>query len=129
MTVNSIIDFANGNALINFADSSSARWTGGTTLSIWNWDGTAVTGGGNDQLKFGTDNTALTSGQLAQISFYSGSGSGFLGTGIFATSNNGEVVFTAVPEPATIFGAFALVGMIGYRERKRLPFTRAARMA
>ncbi|MEO7931527.1 MAG: hypothetical protein ABIT76_00060 [Chthoniobacterales bacterium] len=36
---------------------------------------------------------------------------------------------TAVPEPSTVFGAVGLVGLIGYNQRKRLPFTRAARTA
>ena len=115
LSANSIIDFGGGNDVINFAASNLATWTGGTTLSIWNWGGSTA-GGGNDQLVFGTNNTALTTSQLAQISFYSGSGSGFLGNGGFVGSL-GEVV--PVPEPSSVATVMGLLGLIGWRERRR----------
>jgi hypothetical protein len=97
LTANSTIDFGSGNSTLNFADSHSIGWTG--TLSIWNWTS------GSDYLIFGIDNSALTSGQLNQISFYSGSGGGtFLGTAAFG--NLGELV--AVPEPSTWVAMAAL---------------------
>lgn len=119
---NSIIDFAGGDSILNFANSSGASWDSTKTLSIWNWGGSTA-GGGNDQLKFGSDSTALTSGQLAQISFFSGAGSGFLGTGQFVGSL-GEVV--PVPEPSSVLIGLAMCGLAGWRERRRLLNNRVA---
>jgi MYXO-CTERM domain-containing protein len=79
-----------------------------------------VTGGGTEQLLFGTDTTtaSLTQAQLNQISFYSDSGTTFLGTGAWATVNDGEVV--PVPEPSTwVIGALALAA-IGFTQRRRI---------
>ncbi len=36
------------------------------------------------------------------------------------SQSSGDFSITAVPEPATIFGALSLVGLLGYRERKRI---------
>lgn len=59
---------------------------------------------------------------LAQINFYSGgNGSVLVGNGSeisFGTpANSFEVV--PVPEPGTIFGGLALLGLVGWRERRR----------
>ena len=94
LTANSIIDFGGGNDVINFGASNLATWTGGAVLSIYNW-GCSTAGGGNDQLKFGSNNTALTTGQLGQISFYSGAGTGFLGTGGVVEAEHQLVVASA----------------------------------
>jgi autotransporter-associated beta strand protein len=115
LTTNSIIDFLGGDAVINFGASNLASWTGGATLSIYNWGGSTA-GGGLDQLLFGSDTTALTAGQLGQISFYSGAGTGFLGAGTFVGSL-GEVV--PVPEPSAVFVALGLVGLAARREMGR----------
>jgi len=116
LTADSVIDFAGGNALINFAASNLASWTGGAFLDIYNWGGLTA-GGGNDQLKFGIDNTALTSGQLGQVRFYDGGfGSNFLGAGTFVGSL-GEVV--PVPEPSSLFVGLALFGLAGWREQRQ----------
>lgn len=112
LTANSVIDFAGGNNRITFAASNVVAWTASTTLSIYNWNGN-YSGGGNDQLKFGTANTALLAGQLSQISFYEGGlGSNLLGTGGFVGAT-GEIV--PVPEPSTVFGAFFLLGAASWR--------------
>ena len=122
LTANSILDFGGGNDVINFGASGGASWTFGTTLSIYNWGGSTA-GGGNDQLKFGIDNTALTSGQLGQISFFSGAGTGFLGNGGFVGSL-GEVV--PVPEPASVATVIGLLGIAGWRERRKANLARQA---
>jgi autotransporter-associated beta strand protein len=122
LTLDSVIDFASGNAVINFGASNLASWMAGETLSIWNWDG-LVTGGGNDRLIFGIDSTALTSGQLGQISFYSGAGTGFLGTGGFVGSV-GEIV--PVPEPSSVATVMGLLGLVGWRERRKAQSARRA---
>ncbi len=122
LAANSIIDFASGNAVLNFGASQLATWAVGTTLSIYNWAG-LTTGGGADQLLFGSDSSSLTSAQLDQISFFSGAGTGFLGTGTFVGSL-GEVV--PVPEPTGTLAALALFGIAGWRERRREQVARRA---
>jgi hypothetical protein len=114
LTTNSIVDFAGGNSIINFGASNLAAWTGGAILSIYNWDG-LYTGGGNDQVLFGSDTTGLTQSQLNQVSFFSGPGSGFLGSAFILS--NGELV--PVPEPSAVFTVLGLLGLVGYRERRR----------
>ena len=51
-----------------FANSSAATWSGGT-LNITGWTGTAGSTGTNGHIFIGSDVTALTSAQLAKISF------------------------------------------------------------
>jgi autotransporter-associated beta strand protein len=97
------IDFGGTAAALVFAKSAGENWNGGT-LGITNYT-TA-----SNSLRFGSDNSGLTSSQLASIIF---EGYG-LGAQIDA---NGFV--TPVPEPATyaaLFGAVALV-VAGYRRR------------
>ena len=109
---NSIIDFgtlAGGNTF-RFDQSSSLAWPG--MLSIYNWTM------GADHLYFGTDDsTGLTSSQLSRISFYSGNGTGFLGTPSFLPGGLGEI---AVPEPSALIVALGLLGWIGWREHRQL---------
>jgi hypothetical protein len=113
----SVIDLSS-TSLLHFAASGGKTWTG--TLAIWNWSGTLVTGGGAEQLLFGNNTTtaSLTQAQLNSISFYSGSGTGFLGTGAWATIGDGEVV--PVPEPSTWIGAALALGAIGFTQRRRI---------
>src|SRR5256714_2873325 len=124
----SIIDLSNGASIIAFANSAlqAANWSG--TLSIYNWTGNTITGNGTDQLYFGTNATGLTPTQLLQISFYSDSGSTFLGFGSWGTDLDGEVVpLAAVPEPGTWIGAALALGAIAFTQRNRL--SRLARRA
>ena len=62
---------------------------------------------------------------LGSISFYNDAG-GLIGTGKEVSFGNGTYSFEVVPvpEPTTIFGALALVGLVGYRERRRLKAAR-----
>jgi len=112
----STVDFGTltGTNNLRFADSTApGLWTSGTTLNIINY--TVDT----DHLFFGTVTGAgVTTDQLGQISFYSGSsvGSGFLGTANYLP--DGEV--SPVPEPSSVATALGLVGLIGFRERRRL---------
>lgn len=113
LSATSIIDMGSGASIIAFADSHLASWTG--TLSIYNWSGTPVTGGGTDQLYFGSTSSGLTVGQLAEIQFYSDAGSTFLGAA--AILSTGEVV--PVPEPATwIAGGLAFLGVACMQRRR-----------
>jgi len=63
------IDFGYNNSgnILQFSNSASQSWTG--TLTVTNWNGTAVTGGGSDQLKFGTNASGLTPTELSDIKF------------------------------------------------------------
>jgi hypothetical protein len=121
LTASSIIDFLGGDAIINFGASNLATWTGGAILSIYNWAGSTL-GGGSDQLLFGSNSSALTSGQLGQISFYSDAGTTFLGTGAFVGSL-GEVV--PVPEPSSLLMIAGLLGLATWREHRRWDVLRA----
>jgi autotransporter-associated beta strand protein len=114
----SVIDFGgfNASAQLKFADSSarSSLWNGG--LSIFNWTGTIGSGGGADQLFFGSSAAGLTQSQLNSISFYSDAGLDFLGTAKFAAA--GEVV--PVPEPASLVSILGSAGLLlGLRRRSR----------
>jgi hypothetical protein len=53
---------------LSFANSSAQAWAGGATLVIADWNGNA-SGGGAEQLKFGSDSSGLTPAQLNQILF------------------------------------------------------------
>jgi hypothetical protein len=117
----SIIDLGNGASILAFSNSASqvANWNG--TLSIFNWSGNPLTGNGTDQLYFGTNATGLTPTQLLQISFYSDTGSTFLGFGSWGTDLDGEVVPLApVPEPSTWIGAALALGTITVMQQKRV---------
>ena len=118
MTSNSIIDLASTD-LIHFLASNGQNW-GGNTLSIYNWNGTPITGGGAEQILFGSDTTSLTQGQLDLITFYSDAGTTSLGTAAFATSNDGEIVPQAVPEPSTWFAGGLMLVTLLFTQRRRL---------
>lgn len=113
LTANSVIDMGNGASILNFAASNLAVWTPGTTLSIWNWSGNPGVGGGTDQIYVGNSLSGLTVAQLNQISFYSGAGTGFLGTAIILA--DGEIV--PVPEPGALMSTLLLLTVVGWRER------------
>jgi hypothetical protein len=106
-TAPSSIDYEAGPGEIDFANSSAAPWASGAVLNLANWNPSTTF------LEFGTDNTGLTSTQLAQIEF---NGSG-LGTA--QLDSNGFVV-QAVPEPSSflLLGAGA-AGLGWYRRRRR----------
>ena len=113
-----------GASTLTFADSSGIGW-GGFRLSIWNWSGNTLTGGGTDQLRFVSN--GLTPVQLGEIDFYSDNGvnklsitPGFYENGFVGSF--GEVV--PVPEPSSVATVLGLLGLVGWRERRK---TRLAR--
>jgi autotransporter-associated beta strand protein len=124
LTANSIINFGAGNAsndLLHFDVSSGIAWTGGATLSIYNWN-SSTPSSSRTQLFFGSDNTALTGSQLSQIYFYSDSGSTLLGVGAFTADGFGQLTYALVPEPGTgvmLLGGLGLMTLWG-RSRRRL---------
>ena len=111
-----VIDFGSfdSGAQLKFAASSGATWTG--TLSIWNWTGDAGTGGGADQLFFGTNASGLNASQLSRIQMFDDAGLTSLGPVVLTPV--GELV--PVPEPASAVSL--LVGtalLLGLRRRRR----------
>ncbi len=116
LQASSVIDLGSGKSILAFANSSSATWTSGQVLSIWNWTGN-LAGGGADQIYFGTDTSGLSSGQLAQIEFFSGAGTGSYGLGVAALLANGELV--PIPEPGTWIGGALALAAVGFSQRRR----------
>ena len=103
--------------MLAFANSSAATWSG--KLSVYNYRGTPLVGGGLDQLFFGTDASGLTPAQLADITFYAGGpGSAELGTGVILS--DGEVTYTpaVVPEPFTWAAVLAGAGFLALVRRR-----------
>lgn len=86
LPTNATINLAGSASQLSFANSSGEIWAGGETLVITNWNGN-LSGGGAEQLKFGTDQSGLTTAQLGQIEFQ-------IGTNLFPAKilATGEVV-------------------------------------
>ncbi len=82
LTSGGTLDLGSGAGIVQFADSHSQTWSG--TLSITNWTGN-TSGGGSDEVVFGSGLTGLTAAQLAAIRF-----SGFATGAKFVTG--GEIV-------------------------------------
>jgi len=68
LTANSQIDLGTGASVLRFAASSGVAWTAARILTITNWNG-SITGGGAEQVVFGSTSSGLTSGQVSQIRF------------------------------------------------------------
>jgi autotransporter-associated beta strand protein len=119
LSADSTLDFGAGNAsVLTFANSSgTGDFTG--LLYVLNYSGQVrdsgmTTGISGDSLVFTT--AGLTSQQLGQIRFVDPSGFSGTYTAVF----DGDQVMAAVPEPGTVFGGLALLGLVGFRERRRL---------
>jgi hypothetical protein len=122
LSANSTIDFSGFVGTLRFSGVGS--WATGANLAIWNWSGRTQYGTdygtypNSSNLVF-TNNAALTN-NLANISFYSGSGSGFIGNGFEVTGFSGggsEII--AVPEPETyLTGVILLLGGTIYLLRR-----------
>ena len=111
-----------GNGIVQFNDSSALTW--GADLYVKGWGGTPSTGGGANELLFGSGSAGLSSAEVAQTFFSNPSGvpTGFYNAKILGT---GEVVPNIiVTEPAiewsgetdtpmTTFGDGSLVQLTG----------------
>jgi autotransporter-associated beta strand protein len=108
---NTIIDLSAGaSSALTFA--SAGAWSG--ILSIWNYTGGAAwTASVGDKISF----TSQGSINLANINFYSDSGSTMVGTG-GAGFVGTELV--PVPEPSAVLAGLLLVGAVGWRERRTI---------
>jgi autotransporter-associated beta strand protein len=116
LSANSVIDLDGFNGVLRFGGVGS--WASNTTLAIWNWNG--INGASNRHVVF-TNNSGLPN-YLDRISFYSGSGSGFAGTGFEEgfTGPGGGTEIIAVPETETYFYAVALLaGLVIQYIRRR----------
>jgi autotransporter-associated beta strand protein len=100
LTANSVIDLGAGASVLKFTSSSGVGWTAATTLTITNWNG-SVTGGGAEQVVFGSNNAGLTSGQVSQIRFANPPG---FPAGTYAATilSTGEVVPLTAPPMITL---------------------------
>ena len=114
LSANSVIDLDGFTGVLRFGGVGS--WASNTTLAIWNWNG--INGANNRHVVF-TNNSGL-SNYLDRISFYSGSGSGFAGTGFEEGFSGGGTEITAVPETETYFYAVALLAgvLVQYLRRR-----------
>jgi autotransporter-associated beta strand protein len=99
---------------------NSLNYTAGT-LTIANWTGSPSPGSNTDFIYFTTDPTATNPNFLNNVVF-----SGFYGD----TPGSAEIIqdgngfqLKPIPEPGTVFGGLALVGLVGFRERRRFKFT------
>jgi len=120
----STIDLGAGASVVHFAASNGQTWSGGE-LVVVNWNGTiGGSGGGTDELFFGSSTAGLTSGQVGEIVFENPNGvAGNYSAEILST---GEVIaFKPIPEPGTYAAGAVLVGLAGWWEwrRRRSPGT------
>ena len=111
LSANSTIDFSGFGGTLRFGGIGS--WATGATLAIWNWSGTTQYGtqvnnyATPSNIVF-TDNSNLKS-NLALISFYSDSGSSFVGNGFDRGFSGGGTEIIAVPEPKTYLTCILMI--------------------
>lgn len=118
LTASSVIDFSALPGISSLTVEGIRGLDSTNQLSIWNWNGTTVWGdtsttggaGAYTRLYIGAGAGDLSADQLGRISFYSGSGTGFLGTGSFFGS---EII--PVPEPAVLVSGLFLVSALFFR--------------
>lgn len=129
LSQNSTLDFGAGSGdQVTFTLGFAAHTADTTKLSIQNWSGTPFTEGGapNDRLIF-TSNDAVTNDALL-ASFTSSFGQndisfdGVTGYQAIQFGNHLGFEIVAVPEPSSsaLIGAAGLLGLVGFRERRRL---------
>ncbi|HEX8296179.1 MAG TPA: autotransporter-associated beta strand repeat-containing protein [Chthoniobacteraceae bacterium] len=116
-TASSTLDFGSG-AGNQLTFAGVGAHTPSASLSILNWSGTPRTAGTatSDRLIFSGTASSFTAAYAQSDVSFSGFGTGY--QAIQFEADRYEIA--AVPEPATCFGALALVGLIGTRERRRL---------
>jgi len=116
LSTTSTIDLGAGTSVVHYAASNGQAWTG--ELVVLNWNGTIGSGGGTDQLFFGSSTTGLTSSQVNEIVFENPNG--VAGNYSAEILNTGEVVaFKPIPEPGTFAAGGLLMGLAAWWERRR----------
>ena len=122
LSSNSVIDLAGFDGTLRF--SSVGTWADNATLAIWNWNGineygTPVGNGQNNRHIVFTSNSGLDP-YLSRISFYSDSGSSFVGNAFAEAFTGGGYEIIAVPEPSTcLYTAIFLAGYALHAIRQR----------
>lgn len=113
LSANSTIDFAIGATTSYFQFSSVAQSVNGTVLAITNWDGLAA-GGGTERLLFSGASTEFTD-------LFNQNEVSFNGTpGYAAIGFTGGYEIVPIPEPSIWMMGTFLLGLVGFRERRRL---------
>jgi len=125
LSADSIIDFAGFSGVLRFSGVGS--WAASANLAIWNWSGLT---GYNDPInnyqtpsRLVFTNNATLSDNLANISFYSGNGTGFVGNGFeraFSDPGFSGTEIIAVPEPETYLTGIALLAAFGIYKLRSL---------
>lgn len=127
LSIYSTLDFASSDPAVNF-EARFASLTLPTTGSalVLNWNGvpdTVGVTGLTDRLIFaGNSAGGFTDGQVTDRILFDIGGQLF-NTRFLSTGSLEAVPFQLIqpiPEPTTVFGALALLGLIGFRERRRL---------
>ena len=100
LTSNSQIDLGAGATVLKYAASSGVAWTAAKTLTITNWSG-SITGGGAEQLMFGSNSSGLSAALVSQIRFANPPG---FPVGSYAATilSTGEVVPLTVAPSITL---------------------------
>ncbi len=112
VTAASTIDMNDAASVLTFANTGT--WSG--LLSVWNYTGGAIwTASTGDKLLF----SAGTFPDPTKVQFYSDGGSTLVGLGGDLITSGGGFELVPVPEASTAVGALALLGLVGYRERRR----------
>ena len=111
LSANSNIDFSGFGGTLRFGGIGSLA--SGANLAIWNWSGTTqygtqVNNYANPSNLVFTNNSTLIS-NFANISFYSDSGSSFVGNGFEVGFSVGGTEIIAVPEPEAFLYAVVLL--------------------
>ncbi len=123
LQANSILDFGSGSGnTLTFSSIS----LGSAFLDVYNWSGsvyrTPIPDTGDpaqDRFLFSGASTGLSPAQFTQIRFFSDAGQTFLGTaGQIQFGSRLELV--PIPEPGSWAAGSLLLGLLGFRERKRL---------
>jgi autotransporter-associated beta strand protein len=120
---NTLIFASLTNTTANLVTANVDDWIGAPNLTTDSTD--------NDQLLFtqsGVGNTSSTGyanlvAEAGDISFYSGNGSGYIGTGSVISYSFGGTAYyeiVPVPEPSTIFGSLCLLGLLGWSRRRQI---------
>ena len=123
LSATSTIDLGAGTSSIHFDVSNGQTWNPGSDLLVLNWNGTiGGSGGGTDQLIFGTTSGSLTTSQVGQIIFVNPNG--VAGTYDAEILGTGEVIasstpFKPIPEPGTYAAGGVLAGLLGWWEWRR----------
>jgi autotransporter-associated beta strand protein len=126
LSADSVIDLEGFSGILRFGGVGS--WASGANLAIWNWNGTPKYNENDAPYSGGTRHVVFASNSgldqyLDRISFYSGSGSGFVGNAFedsFSQSGFTGTEIIAVPEPEAFFYAVVLLAgiVIQYLRRR-----------